>query len=191
MNIAIVILAAGAARRFGSAKLLTPIDGVPLARRAALAALDVAKQVVVVTGAHREPVEACIADLAVTLAFNADWQKGMGSSIARGVAVLRDCDAAIIALADQPLIGSAEFAALIGAHARTPERIVAAQFDGVLGPPCLFPRAFFGELRALCGEHGARSLLQQHASRVEAMVMSDAAVDIDTPQDRARFEQQS
>lgn len=187
MNIGIVVLAAGAAKRFGSAKLVVPIDGVPLVRRAALAALDVGTQVVVVTGAHRAAVEACVADLGVTRAFNADWEKGMGSSVACGIAALRDCDAAIIALADQPLVARAEFAALIAAHARVPERIVAAQFDGVLGPPCLFPCHYFRELLELRGEQGARGVLKQHADQVHAVPLHAAAVDIDEPQDIARL----
>ena len=183
MNIGIVVLAAGAAKRFGSAKLVMPIEGVPLVRRAALAALEVGTQVVVVTGAHRDAVEACVADLAVTHAFNADWEGGMGCSIACGVAALRDCEAVIIALADQPLIGRDEFAALIMAHARASGRIVAAQFDGVAGPPCLFPRQYFHALMELHSEQGARGLLMQYTDRVDTVPLPAAAVDIDTRDD--------
>jgi molybdenum cofactor cytidylyltransferase len=183
MSVGIVVLAAGEAKRFGSAKLVVPIDGVPLVRRAALAALDVVARVVVVTGAHREAVEACVADLAVERVFNAGWADGMGGSIACGIAALGDCDAAIIALADQPLIGRNEFVELIAAHARAPGRIVAAQFDEVRGPPCLFPQQHFHELMKLHGEQGARAVLLQYADRVDAVPLSAAAVDVDTPED--------
>lgn len=188
MSIGIIVLAAGAAKRFGSAKLVVPIDGVPLVRRAALAALGVGARVIVVTGAHRERVESCIADLRVERVFNANWRSGMGASIASGVAALDvRCEAAIIALADQLLVGTAEFEALIAAHARAPARIVAAQFGDVLGPPCLFPRPFFSELAGLRGEPGARTLLQRHVAEVEPLPLPGAAADIDTPADYARL----
>ena len=188
MNVAVVILAAGAARRFGAAKLAAKIDGVPLVRRAAIAALTVGTPVVVVTGAHREAVEAGIAGLAVECVFNAQWTQGMGGSIACGAAKLPPAvDAVIVMPADQPLIDAAQLRRLIDAHAAAPERIIAAQFKDVLGPPCLFPRHDFAELAALRGEHGARALLQGHAPRVEALPMPAAALDIDTPQDLSAF----
>jgi molybdenum cofactor cytidylyltransferase len=150
--IGIVVLAAGAAKRFGACKLTLPIDGVPLVRRSLLAALGAAERVVVVSGAHRERVEACVSDLAIDRVFNANWADGMGASIACGISALATaCDAAIIALADQVLIGTEQFKALIAAHARAPERIIAAQYNGVLGAPCLFPRAYFEKLAALHG----------------------------------------
>ena len=186
MSIGIIVLAAGEAKRFGSAKLVMPIDGVPLVRRAVLAALGTGAQVVVVTGAHRAAVDACITDLAAARVFNANWADGMGGSIACGIAALRSCDATVIALADQALVGSGEFAALIAAHEHAPERIIAAQFDGVLGPPCLFPRRHFAELAALRGETGARILLRRHAADVEPLALPAAATDIDTPADYAR-----
>jgi CTP:molybdopterin cytidylyltransferase MocA len=189
-RIGIVVLAAGEARRFGSAKLALPVDGMPLVRRAVVAATQASAKVVVVLGAHRELVESHIADLSVECVFNREWSSGMGSSIARGIAGLEEAapalDAAIIALADQPMIGAAELMQLIAAHARAPTRIIAAQYAGVLGPPCLFPRKYFGELGALLGTRGARALLRRHAGQVTAVPVPAAAIDIDTPADYAR-----
>jgi molybdenum cofactor cytidylyltransferase len=188
VSVAVVILAAGEARRFGSAKLVVPVDGVPLVRRAVLAALAVCTQVIVVTGAHREPVESCIADLAVERVFNAEWAEGLGGSIACGVAQLPSAlGAAIILLADQPLIGASELRRLIDAHTSASERIIAAQFSGTLGSPCLFPRSYFAELTSLHDTQGARVVLQHHADQVNAVAMPEAAFDIDTVEDYTRM----
>jgi len=188
VNVGVIVLAAGEAKRFGSAKLATKVDGVALVRRAAMAALAVGTQVVVVIGAHREAVETCITDLAVERVFNAQWMQGMGGSIACGMAKLAlTVDAVLVMLADQPLIGAAELRRLIDAHAAAPEHIIAAQFENVLGPPCLFPRHCFAELAVLQGEHGARALLQRHAQCVEVLPMPAAGLDIDTPQDLSAF----
>jgi molybdenum cofactor cytidylyltransferase len=187
-DIGIVVLAAGASRRFGAPKLAATIDGVPLIRVVASAASATGAKVVVVTGAHRDVLEPHLADLAVEFAFNADWAGGMGGSIACGIGRLdATIDAAIVMLGDQPLIGSTELQRLIDAHTHAAGRIVAAQFSGVLGPPCLFPRQYFAELAALRGDHGARGVLQRHAAQVEALPLSAAAADIDTPADYARL----
>jgi len=120
--------------------------------------------------------------------FNANWADGIGRSIACGIAALSpSCDAAIVALADQPLIRADEFRALIAANARAPHRIIAATYAHVAGPPCLFQQSFFGELTELAGDRGARMLLQRHAGFVDALPMPHAAVDIDTVDDAARF----
>ena len=188
LNIGIVVLAAGESQRFGSPKLVVPIDGVPLIRRVTLVALGASANVVVVCGAHREVIESHISDLSVARVFNRDWSSGMGSSIARGIAALSDVsEAAIILLADQALIGAKDFCALIAAHARAPDRIIAARYAGVLGPPCVFPRAYFAELAALRGTQGARALLDLHAAAVDALPMPCAATDIDTIEDYAQL----
>lgn len=190
-RIGIVVLAAGNASRFGAPKQQVPVEGVPLVRRAAEAAVNAGANVVVVTGAYRQPVEKLLSGLPVSLAFNPDWQLGMGGSIACGVRHLQKgadaVDAIIISLADQPMITTTELTQLIGAHRQTPGRIVAAKYDGVLGPPCLFPQAYFKDLADLHGARGARVVLERYADEVDALSIPMAAIDIDTPEDYVRL----
>lgn len=186
--IGIVLLAAGEASRYGSAKQLLDIDGEPMARRMARAALAVSPHVAVVTGAHRDAVEDSLRGLAVDMAFHAGWEGGIGSSLAFGVKHLRRrhkaLDAIVVSLADQPAIGAMHLRALIAASEAEPAPIVASAYgNGVRGAPCLFPSRFFDELEALDGAEGARRLLQLHADDVHALPMPDARIDIDTPQD--------
>ena len=78
-----LLLAAGAARRYGRAKQIEPLaDGTALVRHAALAALAVCEELRVVVGAHREAVIAALAGLPVTIIEHEDWAQGMGASIA-------------------------------------------------------------------------------------------------------------
>jgi len=185
---AIVLLGAGASQRYGAAKLVLPIDGVAMLRRAALAARAACARVIVVTGAQRELTEPLLAQLDVQIAFNPDWAQGMGRSIAHGVqrALERDAalDAVLIALADQYRVGAVEYAALLRAHEANPDAIVAAGYADTFGAPCVFPRAFFARLRGLRGP-GARALLQANRERVHVVPLELAAYDIDTPLDFA------
>lgn len=190
--IAIVVLAAGEAARYGAAKQVLAIDGQPQVRGIAQAALQISPRVTVVTGAHRATVEAVLNDLPVDVTFHADWAAGMGGSLAWGVrsALAHDAslDAIIICLCDQPAIRAAQLAALVRASARAPRSIIAAMHsDGVRGAPCLFPSRFFDELLALHGTEGARRVLVHHAGEVLAVSMPEARIDIDTPDDYRRW----
>jgi molybdenum cofactor cytidylyltransferase len=190
-DIGIVLLAAGEASRFGSAKQATLIDGVPLVRRAAIAAVRTGAVVTAVLGAHRSDVEPLLDDLDLSLAFNPRWLDGLGSSIALGVREMtqrhRDLSAVMLCLTDQALVDTNDLQQLIDAHRLDPRSIIAASFADVLGPPCLFPRGDVDALLELSGPQGARVLLQRHAERVRALPMPHAAIDIDTPDDLARL----
>lgn len=192
LRIGAVVLAAGQASRFGSAKQTLPIKGVPMVRRVAMTALEAGlSPVVVVTGAHNEEVVRSLDGLAVHLAHNPDWSSGMGTSLAFGVAAATareaSLQAVLVLLADQPAITAADLCGMLDTRASAPERILAARYEGHLGPPCIFPRAIFEELTTLGGPHGARSLLERHVTLVDAYDLPMAAIDIDTPADYAAW----
>lgn len=188
-EVGVIVLAAGAATRFGGAKLAMPFGGTNLLRRATSAALDVSGHVIVVTGAHCEAIEPLVADLPVTLAYNPDWVLGMSQSIAHGIvrlcAVAPEVSCAVVMLADQVRVGSEELRQLLAAHAAAPDKIIAANYAGESGAPCLFPRPYFDKLMQLQGARGARTILRRHADSVYALPMPQAAIDIDTPADYA------
>ena len=189
-HVSIVLLAAGGAARFGSAKQVIAIGGVAMVRHCVLNAMNSAAQIVVVTGAHREHVDGELRDLDVTIIHNADWNLGMGSSIACGVGVVAQdaaIEAAIVVLADQPLVSGDDLRQLISQYRKQPDCIIAASANGTIMPPCLFPRRYFPELQTLRDQAGARAILQRHADRVVAVEMPNAAVDIDTREAYAQF----
>ena len=189
VGIAAIVLAAGEASRYGAPKQTLDIDGVPMVRRAALAALGAGMQVIVVTGAHRARVEACLQGIGVGCSFNASWREGMGGSIAHGVgSVLRtvpEAPACIVMLADQPGVTAADLGRFAAAARRAPQRIIAARYGGIIGAPCLFPRRCFEELAALSGDRGARAVIRRHAESADALPLPGAALDIDTMEDYA------
>jgi molybdenum cofactor cytidylyltransferase len=187
-DLAILILAAGAASRFGSAKQLADIGGVAMARHCAQNALRVTSRVIVVTGAHATAVEHALQGVEVVIAHNAVWTAGMGGSIAVGsrTAVERfpGLRAIVVMLGDQPLVSGSDLQELIDAQ-HDADGIVAAFADGVVGPPCLFPRRDFADLTVLDGADGARRVLRDHAARVVTVDLPTAGVDVDTPDDHA------
>ena len=86
-----VILAAGASSRLGTPKQLLRYRGETLLHRAARLALAAGLEPVhVVLGCNAPAVGAALEELRgrVTAVVNEDWQAGMGSSLARGIASL-------------------------------------------------------------------------------------------------------
>lgn len=190
-DLGVVVLAAGAAKRYGAPKLALPVHGLTLVRRAAMVSLSVCPHVVVVIGAHREIIEPLLAGLDVTVAFNPTWSSGMGNSLSFGVARLREiapqCLGILVVLADQVLIDEGDLKELVATHSANPDRIVAASYADVLGVPCVFPNEYFDEIERLQGDVGARGILNRHSNAVVAVPMSRARMDIDTPEDYARI----
>ncbi|MCC2659221.1 MAG: 4-diphosphocytidyl-2C-methyl-D-erythritol synthase [Panacagrimonas sp.] len=188
MSVAIVLLAAGTSSRFGSLKQVEVLDdGRSLVRRAADTALATGLPLWVVTGAQDDRVRAELAGLSLRVVHNLDWASGMGGSLSCGVrAAEPNAEALIVMLADQPLVTVDDLYALLREHAPHPGSIVAAEYDSVIGPPCLFPARDFPDLIALEGDRGARAVLRQQAQRVRRVAMPNAALDVDTAEDLAR-----
>ena len=187
-SIAAVVLAAGRSARLGRPKQLVPIDGEPLVRRAARAALEAGcRPSVVVLGAEQEAVGAAVADLPVVPVSNPRWATGVGSSIACGVrAAAADGPAGCIVLpCDQPRLSAGVLAALIERFRRGEAQAVACAYGGTVGAPVLFAPALFDRLSALTGDSGAKRVLRG-CTPLKVVEFPGGELDIDTDADLRR-----
>ena len=181
-RIAAVILAAGSSRRMGNAnKLLATIDGKPLVRIAAEAAIgSQAGSVVVVTGHEHERVATALAGLAVAFAYNLDHKKGMATSLRSGLAILPDdVEGAVVLLADMPKITSAVIDRVIAVFQSG--KIVVPTAEGLRGNPVLWSRRFFPELMGVNGDTGGRAVIEASSGSVIEVELGPAvSLDLDT-----------
>lgn len=188
----VVLLAAGEGRRFGALKQLEIIDGEPMVRRVARILLQLHRPVLVVTGADADAVAGAVAGLPVTCVPNPEWRDGLGASLGAGIRAVGRCfpdaSAALLCLADHPLLDVRALKAMLERHAQEPQRIFAADHAGMPGPPVLFPADCFYELSAWHGAEGAQTWLVQQGARVERMPLD--VIDVDTPADLDRVLQQ-
>jgi molybdenum cofactor cytidylyltransferase len=187
--IAGVLLAAGFARRMGRPKLLLAFRGKPIVRWAAEALAPHVEDLVVVTGQEDSGVREALTGLPARLVRNPRPHDGQGSSIAVGVTALKPWTrAALIALADQPRLPVEVVPALLAAWERGGKAVTAPVYRGTQGTPVLFDACLFGELAALRGDLGARSVVGARPERVELVALDLAMpVDVDTPEDYARL----
>lgn len=186
-----IVLAAGAARRYGRAKQIeTLADGTRFVQHAARAALAVADDVRVVVGAHREAVLEALTGIGVQVVDNPEWSHGMGRSIAAGFASLIADGVdrpALLCLADQPRIDIDSLRRLLSVAVSHPDAIIVSDYGSTRGPPCLFPPRCFAELTALDGDEGARAMLKAHAASVRTVWLPEGLDDVDTEADYRRI----
>ena len=191
------MLAAGDGSRLGQPKATVELAGSTLAERGvALLRAGGAEPVLVVTGAV--PVE-----LPGTVqVHNPDWLTGMGSSLACGLRALgadlpedtaardnmREVEAAVIALADQPLVGAESVRRLVAAY-EGGAGVAVAVYRGKPRNPVLIAREHWPAVLDLAtGDAGARTFLRSHPGLVTLVECGDTGSpdDIDTPEDLAR-----
>jgi molybdenum cofactor cytidylyltransferase len=184
------VLAAGGSSRLGRPKQLLLLEGEPLVRRAARAALEAGlAPVVVVVGARADEVRAALAGLPVEVLENAVWEEGLASSVRLAVGRLSEAGVRAAALlgCDQPHLTAAHLARLDQARLASGALVVASEYAGVRGVPAVFDAVLFPELRALDGDRGARPVIAREPSRVVGVPFPGGEVDVDRPEDWERL----
>lgn len=185
-RLAVLIMAAGESRRFGSCKLLADIDGKPMLQHSIeLAQSTDASLIRIVTGRwHQEIEQAQTSGLidALDLIYNPDWQQGLGSSIATGVSQIASlCDEVLVLLADQVSVSGEDIERLRLRDDKN--QIACARYSQTLGPPAIFPAQFFPELEKLSGDKGAKAMLAELTAIDCQIDIPNAAFDIDFQSD--------
>jgi nicotine blue oxidoreductase len=193
-----VLLAAGEGSRLGRPKALVELDGQTLAERGVtMLRTGGADPILVVAGAVQVNVEK------IHAVYNEQWRTGMGSSLRAALRALTDAEGArdglaatlavdvgavVVALADQPLIGTEAVARLIAAY-RGGAGVAVACYDGKPRNPVLLAREYWPEvIAAATGDQGARAFLHARPELVTHVECGDTGSpdDIDTAADLDR-----
>ncbi|HEX4640930.1 MAG TPA: nucleotidyltransferase family protein [Chthoniobacterales bacterium] len=188
-NIGAVILAAGGSSRLGQPKQLTMFRGETLIRRAVRAAAKAGcDPIVVVVGKDGDAIRRELSATGAAIVENAEWQRGIGSSIRRGIdEIAAATDAVILLTCDQPLVDAGVIAQLIAEHGETGKPIVASRYSNTLGVPALFERSRFKALLTLPDASGAKQLIEEQPDDVASMPFEEGAFDVDTREDLKRL----
>lgn len=189
LPVAALLLAAGRGVRFGGDKRQARLgDGRTLLETTLALAREGFDEVWLVLRPEDDP-GAWELPADVRLVRCAEAARGMGHSLAAGVAALAGGSAACavaVMLADMPWIAPASLRALRAqADAR---HILLPTFHGVRGHPVLFGRAWWPELLQCRGDTGGRPVLAAHPDACRQLDLHDPGVlrDIDRPQDVCR-----
>ena len=178
-----VVLASGFSSRFGERdKLLADLGGSTVIARTVRAYCSATERTLAVLPPDTpERVEA-IRELDIDIVFNPDYRDGMSTSLRVGVAALPDdAEAAVIGVADQPLLSGQVIEKLAAAPADG--SVIVPYYGGNPGNPSLYPRSLFGELLEVTGDVGGRPVRDRH--RVHRVDIEPwwVGIDVDTQAD--------
>jgi CTP:molybdopterin cytidylyltransferase MocA len=191
-GISAILLAAGSGSRFGGGKLLAPYRGRPLIE-ASLANLAEApiEETVAVIGDDAQRLRAVCEPYGVRVVENPDWRQGQSTSVRAGLLALGpEVRAAVVLLADQPLVGPGAVGRLVAAFEEGAE-VAVATYGGRRRNPVLFSRAVWPLLEAeLSGDEGARAVLRRHPDLVTEVPCDGVGdpADVDTAEDLESLE---
>ncbi|WEK47754.1 MAG: NTP transferase domain-containing protein [Candidatus Andeanibacterium colombiense] len=181
-GLAIAILAAGSARRFGGGKLDAELNGRPLGSYAVAAVRALGKPKIMVGRPIPDFASAALALGEATLLKNRRAEEGLGTSVALAAmqASAAGADALLLLAADMPLVRAETLAALVAAVGEHPSAVLHP--DGHPGIPACFPPGWYAKLAGLEGDQGAGKLLRD-AEVTLVEVGPDELRDVDRPED--------
>lgn len=184
-----IVPAAGAAERFGGAKLLANVGGMPLLERTIRSLLDGGvDRVIVVLGPDAENIRKAVpalGDRRVLVATNRKPEHGMFSSIQAGVREATG-DPILVLPGDMPYVEPATVAALLQRYDEA-SAIVSPRFNGKRGHPVVIPGKYRDEIVEWKHEETLHDLLRRHSSERVDLDVADKGVvrDVDVPGDVA------
>jgi molybdenum cofactor cytidylyltransferase len=179
VSVTALVLAAGAASRFGRPKQLEQVGGVPLVLRA-LAAGSPADERLVLLGSSALLIRPTVVRAAPTaqVAVVEDWRKGIGHVLATGIRLLpARTEAVVVLLADQPFVTAEAVRNLIQVWRNTGDAWVCAGYGDRRGHPHLFAASWFPSLASLDGDAGAHAVTGDAAPSVVPVDGDDADID--------------
>jgi molybdenum cofactor cytidylyltransferase len=187
-------LAAGAATRMGKAKMLLPYGEQTILEHIVEETKALNPAIIcLVTGKYRSEIEAVINVNSLELVPFENWQAGMSASIQFGLSSLLEkqpnIDAVLFVVSDQPFLDRQLLFRMLDAFQQSGKGIVATQYQQQLGTPVLFSHQYFPEIRLLEGDRGAKKLVEKHLEDVVLVDFPLGALDIDTAEDYAKFQQ--
>ena len=185
-----IVLAAGRSSRMGLQKLLLPFAGKTVITHIVdqLLAGDLGK-IYVVVGHEPDRITEQLSDRPVSIVINPNVDAGMLSSVRCGVKALSpDCDAALIALGDQPGITSKLVDDMVRSFNKTNKGILVPFHDGTRGHPILVAKHYQTEILTQYDDIGLRGLLHAHPDDIFELCVSTSSVlfDMDYPEDYLR-----
>ena len=200
-----LLLCGGKSTRYGSDKLLAVIesrhpgeacpgnpeagDRGPMVARSARNLIEGAGNALAVIPLGATELRRILESAGCDILETKDTLRGLGASLASGVAASAGAAGWIVALGDMPFIRGATIAAVRAAlqgGALIAAPILAGA--GRHGHPVGFSQRLEKELLALDGDEGARAIVSKHRASLAAIAVDDRGIeaDIDTPEDLER-----
>ena len=180
----IIVPAAGRGSRFGGPlhKLEQPFEGGTVLGATLRRAIETQLPVLVVTTAMLAPLVARqLATRDILVLSSGEAARGMGYTIAAGVAERSGASGWIVLPADMPLVRPGTLLAVATALEQHP--VVYAEYRGRRGHPVAFAAELYSELILLDGDDGARRVVARYPSHGQDVDDPGVLLDVDNAAD--------
>ncbi|MBR0210313.1 MAG: nucleotidyltransferase family protein [Firmicutes bacterium] len=183
--IPVIVLAGGAARRFGSNKLLAELNGLPLVMHAPLRLQKAGGFDVIVMTCHEEVKQLCD-EAGLTCLFRSLCKEGLSGSVRAASEHLmeRGVPAAVFCGGDQPFLTAETMMTFYCAWQSSGKGLGSCMAEGLATNPTIFSLKYYKDLTALAGDTGGRAVLRANEADCFFYELADPheIMDIDLPQ---------
>jgi molybdenum cofactor cytidylyltransferase len=173
----------------GRNKLLLSLEGESLLRRAVRSGLAAGLDpMLVVLGHEADRAASELTGLSYEPVSNPDHLQGIHTSVRAGIAAVPEAvEAAVVLLADMPLVTDRMIRALVERYRESGAPLVLSDYAGVQAPPTLYGRALFGELLGGDAETCSKKVIRRHAGEAVSVPWpAETLTDLDRPEDYER-----
>ena len=162
MKIALVMLAAGNSRRFGSNKLLYEIEGKPMylltLEKLKKASEKIPESEIIVVTQYEEIVKKA-GEMKIPVFINPRPEDGISLSMQIGLMSVRDTDACLFTVSDQPWLEADTVVALTELFENEKKGMACIRWNGKTGNPCIFGQKYYEELMEISGDKGGKKII--------------------------------
>lgn len=174
----IIIMASGSSRRFGSNKLLYPINGKPMFSYAIDNAIKLKEAVeeinhIYVVSRFEQIKGYCKNIPYISYIQNDSYNEGITASIHLGIEAAEPNNALMFMVCDQPYMGIESLIKFTQLYKNNNSIICMADSKGELGNPCIFAPLYRKELMRLDGDKGGKSVIKKHPEAVIRYIADD------------------
>jgi len=181
-----VILAAGMSTRMGESKLSLMLDGIPIVEHV-INKVEVSDvdEIVLVYSKYTETVESIAKRHGIRTLKNDEAEKGLSTSVRKGLSHLLGTEAVMFLLGDQPFIETKDINLLVAQHKVNRDKIIVPVNYNGRGNPVIFPEKYYQEILNVNGDKGARLLIEKYEEDVIFVEVDSSKIqfDIDTTDD--------
>lgn len=188
VKLALIMLAAGNSRRFGSNKLMYEVDGVPMYQRTLRMLQKAAERIpdsriVVVTQPQYSEIIDVVKETGAEVLFNPKPERGIASSMQIGLEIAKDADACLFTVSDQPWLTAETIIALYDAFQSENKGMACTVWGEKTGNPCIFSKKYYRELMEITGDKGGKQIIKRYPEDVTYLKISDEREqqDVDVP----------
>lgn len=145
---------------------------------------------IVVLGFEAEAIRGKVSLDNAKVVVNAAYAEGMSSSLRAGLAnVNPQSEAALVMLADQPLVKPSTIDRLIDEYKKSKPQVAIPMYRGFRGNPVLLDRSVFADAMAIEGDIGCRAIFGSRVKNILKVSVDDAGIliDADSPEEFERL----